>query len=109
MTHVEFDSALLATSSAATAQNDLPQIGVIIADLIAIIRTQTKDTGKDWSATTTIRETGIDSFDFVELVFEVEDKYGIDLKFNANTSEDLKTVSDVAELIHARLVARSHA
>ena len=78
----------------------------IVSDLLVIIRSQTKNAGTDWSAATTMQETGIDSFDFVELIYEVEDKYGIDLNFNANTADDIKTVADVATLIKARLAAK---
>jgi len=81
----------------------------IVSDLLALIRAQTKDAGKEWGPQTTMQETGIDSFDFVELVYEVEDKYGIDLNFNANTADDLKTVADVAALIHARITEKRSA
>jgi len=76
----------------------------IVSDLLALIRAQTGISDKEWGPETTMQETGIDSFDFVELVYEVEDKYGINLNFNANTADDLKTVGDVATLIHARIV-----
>lgn len=106
MADIECDPTPSANSPATATEGGAPQLDVIVADLIAIIRSQTKDTGTEWSAATTIQETGINSFDFVELVFEVEDKYGIDLNFNANTAESLKTVADVAQLIHKRVLAK---
>jgi acyl carrier protein len=101
MTNVEFNSS---PSSAAAAA--IPSIDTIVSDLLAMIRLQTKSDGKGWGPETTMHDTGIDSFDFVELVYELEGKYGIDLNFNANTAEDLKTVADVAALIQSRTAAK---
>ena len=107
MANVEFDPPLIATAHDATPESDAPpSIDKITADLIVIIRSHAKETATEWGAETTIQETGIDSFDFVELVFEVEDKYAIDLNFNANSAENLRTVSDVAQLIQSRLLAK---
>jgi len=101
MTAGEFNSN---PSSAAAAV--IPSVDAIVSDLLAMIRSQTKDDGKAWGPETTMHETGIDSFDFVELVYELEGKYGVDLNFNANTAEDLKTVADVAALIRSRMAAK---
>lgn len=109
MANVELDPLLIATQQHATPGSDVPAIETIIADLVVIIRSHATEGATEWGAATTIQETGIDSFDFVELVFEVEDKYGIDLNFNANTAENLKTVSDVAQLIHKRVLAKERA
>ncbi len=106
MADIECDPTPTANLHAVPTDAGALRLEAIVADLIAIIRSQTKDSGTAWSAATTIQETGIDSFDFVELVFEVEDKYGIDLNFNANTAESLKTVADVAQLIHKRVLAK---
>ncbi len=106
MANVEFVPSLVATApDAAPESNGPPTIEGIIADLIVIIRSHVDQTATEWGAATTIKETGIDSFDFVELVFEVEEKYGIDLNFNANSAENLTTISDVAELIRGRVLA----
>ena len=86
-----------------------PSIDAIISDLVTMIQDQTKDTSKELGPTTTIQESGIDSFDFIELVYELEGKYGIDLQFNANTAENLKTVADVATLIQSRIAAKQTA
>jgi len=107
MANVEFDPSQIAIAHDATPESNAPPpIEKIIADLIVIIRSHTNQTATEWDAATTIQETGIDSFDFVELVFEVEDKYAIDLNFNANSAENLRTVSDVAQLIQSRLLAK---
>lgn len=82
----------------------VPGIDEIVTDLLSIIRTHTKNLGEGWSASTVIEETGVDSFDFVELIFEIEDKYGVDINMNANTSTtDISTVADVASLVQAAI------
>ncbi len=106
MSNFECDSVLIADAPPAMMAGSIPSIDTIVTDLIAMIRSQTQYAGTAWTEATPIQETGIDSFDFVELVFEVEDKYGIDLNFNANNMEALQTVADVAKLILARLRAK---
>lgn len=82
----------------------LPEIHDIVSDLLEIIRAHTKNVGDGWNAATTIEETGVDSFDFVELIFEIEDRYGIDIDLNANTSAtDIATVADVATLVQSTM------
>lgn len=82
----------------------VPGIEDIVTDLLSIIRAHTKSVGEGWSAATTIEETGVDSFDFVELIFDIEDKYGVNIDLNANTSAaDITTVADVASLVQAAI------
>lgn len=76
-----------------------------IADHIA------KQTGKDRStilAETSLEEAGIDSFDFIELVFEVEEEFGIHIDHNQNdVAARLKTVGDIAGLIDELVAAKA--
>ncbi|MCL2713028.1 MAG: acyl carrier protein [Alphaproteobacteria bacterium] len=96
------------TASEISQSAPAPSTDAIISDLVTMIQAQTKDT-KELGPNTTIQESGIDSFDFIELVYELEGKYGIDLQFNANTAENLKTVADVAALIQSRIAAKQTA
>jgi acyl carrier protein len=93
-----------AAPAAQHALIDQAHAETIVADLLDIIRRHTKSTGPDWTAATTLEDVGIDSFDLVELIFEVEDKYGVSINFNANrTTDDFKTVGDVARVIQDTL------
>jgi acyl carrier protein len=75
----------------------------IVAKLIDLLRTSTKKPGEDWSAKTTLEEAGIDSFDVVEYIFEIEDAFGVEIDFNANKAEDrLETIGDFAQMIARR-------
>lgn len=88
-------------AQAATATYD--SIDDIVGKLIDMLRKTTKAAGETWSAKTTLIEAGIDSFDVVEYIFEIEDTFGIDINFNANKAEDrLETVGDFAQLIAKR-------
>lgn len=88
-------------AQAATATYD--GIDDIVGKLIDMLRKTTKSAGETWSAKTTLIEAGIDSFDVVEYIFEIEDAFGIDINFNANKADDrLETVGDFARMIAKR-------
>lgn len=75
-----------------------------IADYIA------KQTGRDQStitAQTSLEEAGVDSFDFIELVFQVEEEFDIHIDHNQNdVAARLKTVGDIAGLIDDLVAAK---
>jgi len=48
----------------------------------------------------------VSSLDMVEVMFALEDKFGIELPFNANTNaSEFKTVGDVITLVEKQLAA----
>jgi acyl carrier protein len=52
----------------------------------------------------------VSSLDMVEIIFELEDKFGIQLPFNANTNaDDFKTVGDVIALVEKQLAGKKKA
>ncbi len=52
---------------------------------------------------TTIADLGIDSFSVVEIVYEIEEKLGIEVPFNANENPfgDMKNVGDLIDAVKA--------
>jgi acyl carrier protein len=70
-----------------------------------------KQTGKDMSeitAATSLEDIGIDSFDFIELVFQIEEEFGIHVDHNQNeVASRLKSVGDIANLIDDLLAAKA--
>lgn len=50
---------------------------------------------------TPIADLGIDSFSIVEIIYEVEEKLGIEVPFNANENPlgDMKTVGDLIDAV----------
>ena len=50
---------------------------------------------------TAIADLGIDSFSIVEIIYEVEEKLGVDVPFNANENPfgDMSTVGDLIDAL----------
>jgi len=70
-------------------------------------RDKTEVAAIDWTADTAIAEAGIDSFDFVELIFQVEEHFDVGIDYNVNTAvNELRTVGDLASEID-KLVAKN--
>lgn len=51
---------------------------------------------------TPIADLGIDSFSIVEIIYEVEEKLGVEVPFNANENPfgDMKTVGDMIDALN---------
>ena len=106
----DIDQAMTTTATGAMPACIPAGSDPITHDLLDIIRKHTKSTGADWNAATTLEDVGIDSFDLVELIFEIEDKYDISVNFNANrTVDDFATVADVARVIQENLDKKGRA
>ena len=77
-----------------------PTYASVMGFLTTTLKSYTEIT--DITSETSIETAGIDSFDFVEILFKIEDEYGIDLDFNANFQfNEMKTVGDLARQIVA--------
>ena len=55
------------------------------------------------SRETPIVDLGIDSFSIVEIIYEVEEKLGVEVPFNANENPfgDMKTVGDLIDALES--------
>jgi acyl carrier protein len=96
--------ATVADAANSIAAAAVPTVPEIIDDLLVIMRQHTKSAGEGWNGATTIEQAGIDSFDFVELIFDLEDKYQININFNSNAADQsLATVEDVARFVQAQI------
>lgn len=71
----------------------------ISREVIAILATHLKQDPESWSRETVLADLGIDSFDFIEFVFLIEDKFGIVVQYNANDAD--KTFTDVGSVAAA--------
>lgn len=77
-------------------------------DVVEIIREATRSPEAEMMTSTPLEELGVDSLDFVEMLFMVEEKFGIDVPYNANDPSaefNFMTVGDVVDAVH-RLVQR---
>lgn len=54
-----------------------------------------------------LADLNVSSLDMVEVVFALEDKFGIELPFNANTNaQEFETVGDVIKLVEKQMAAK---
>ena len=61
--------------------------------------------GSDW-----LDELGIESLDVVEMIFELEDCFGVEIPVNANTAgKEFKTVGDIVLLVEKLVAAKDGA
>ena len=82
-----------------------------VADgVIEIIAKQAKVAPETLSRETVLGDLGIESFDTIEIVFALEEKFDIEVPFNANTddksSQAFRTVGDVVDGIQKIVDAR---
>ena len=78
------------------------------AEVIAIIARKLPDKGGRINLTDNLRELGLESIDALEMVFDLEEKFGIQIPYNANSSEqDFATVADVVTAIERLLSKKS--
>ena len=55
-----------------------------------------------------LTDLNVSSLDMVEVIFALEDKFGIQLPFNANTSaNEFETVGDVINMVKKQLTAQT--
>lgn len=82
-----------------------------VADgVIEIIAKQAKVAPETLSRETVLGDLGIESFDTIEIVFALEEKFDIEVPFNANTEDKANaafhTVGDVVDGIQKIVDAR---
>ena len=75
-----------------------------------IAENPSRDRGKlaeaAWGPETLLEDTGFNSYDFVEIIFKLEDHFGIEIDYNANNSiNDVKTIGELCDEI-AKLLAK---
>jgi acyl carrier protein len=69
-------------------------------DVIAIIAKKVPGDKKDVKVDDKLTELGLESIDALEMIFDLEEKFGIQIPYNANSAaEDFSTVGDVVKAI----------
>ena len=76
-----------------SAQMDAQMLEIIAEHAVGLTVAPTRETP--------IADLGIDSFSVVEIVYEVEEKLGVEVPFNANENPfgDMKTVGDLIDAV----------
>ncbi|MEZ5893700.1 MAG: acyl carrier protein [Parvularculaceae bacterium] len=72
------------------------------AALIDIIKGHAVGLTGDLTRETQIADLGIDSFSVVEIIYEIEEKLGVEVPFNANQNPfgDMATVGDLLDALN---------
>jgi acyl carrier protein len=80
----------------------------ITADVLALIQKKLPPEKPTLSLTDKLKDLGIDSLTTVELIFELEEKFNIQIPYNANDTEpEFETVGEVVEAIKGVIAKKS--
>jgi acyl carrier protein len=72
----------------------------VAADAVAIIAKRVPPDKRNLSMADRLEDLGIDSFSAVEMIYDLEEKFDVELPYNSNDSmPDLQTVGDLVEVI----------
>jgi acyl carrier protein/nodulation protein F len=83
---------------------------VVAEGVMEIIAATSKRDGATLQASDWLDELGIASLEAVEMIFELEDRFGIEIPVNANNAgEAFKTVADVVRLVEELVAAKDAA
>jgi len=73
-----------------------------------ILERRTQRDGADWTEETLFADTGLDSFDAIECVFELEEHYKVEIDFNANDpASKVQRVGDFVDMATRSIIAKS--
>lgn len=79
----------------------------VAADVIAIIAKKLPPSGRDLKMTDRLDDLGIDSLMAVEMIFDLEEKFDIQIPYNSNDAKlEFETVGEVVDAIR-NLVGQS--
>jgi acyl carrier protein len=74
----------------------------VTSDVIAIIAKKKRVDKPTVELTDRLEDLGLESLDAVEMIFDLEEKFDIEIPYNANTNNpraEFETVGDVVKLI----------
>ncbi|HXF86877.1 MAG TPA: acyl carrier protein [Xanthobacteraceae bacterium] len=72
----------------------------VTSDVLALIQKKLPPEKSALTMTDRLKDLGIDSLSVVELIFELEEKFNIQIPYNANDTEpEFETVGEVVEAI----------
>jgi acyl carrier protein len=76
----------------------------VAKDVVAIISARIRGTKRDIQLSDRLDALGIESLDVLEITFDLEQRFNIEIPFNANTKLEFETVGDMVAAIR-QLVA----
>jgi acyl carrier protein len=79
----------------------------VAADTIAIIAKRVPAEKRNLHLADRLEDLGIDSFSAVEMIFDLEEKFDIQISYNSNDPRpEFETVADVVDAIRTLVVGR---
>lgn len=82
----------------------------VAQNIIAILKKHMKEPRDDIALATPLQDLKIVSLDLALIVFDIEEKFGIEIPFNANEEmTDFQTVGSVVERVSALIAAKGQA
>jgi acyl carrier protein len=79
----------------------------VAAEIIQIIGSKASGSRGVVSLTDPLDELGLDSLAVVELTFAIEEKFDVEIPFNANFDIKAKTVGDLIQTVEALVAAKA--
>jgi acyl carrier protein len=77
-------------------------------DVIAIIAKRAPEPRKPIALTDSLEDVGLESIDALEMIFDLEEKFGIQIPYNANSAgQEFATVGDVVKAIEGLVGQKS--
>jgi acyl carrier protein len=73
-------------------------------DIVEMIKNRTNHTGGGLHLSESLDNVGLDSMEVISLIFDIEEKFNIQIPLNANMDIESKTVADLIQAVD-RLVA----
>ena len=75
-------------------------------DIIEMITARTSHTGGTIDLSASLDSLGLDSMEVVSLIFDIEEKFNIDIPVNANMDIESKTVADLIQAVDQLVAAK---
>lgn len=78
----------------------------IADDIVAMIAERTKWSGGALRLSESLDNLGLDSLQVVELIFDIEERFNINIPVNANSDIESKTVADLVQAVDKLIAAK---
>jgi acyl carrier protein len=76
-------------------------------DIVEMITARTSHTGGTLELSESLDNLGLDSMEVVSLIFDIEEKFDIQIPVNANMDIESKTLADLIQAVDQLVAAKS--
>lgn len=81
----------------------------VAQEIVQIVTEKLGTVGGSLNLSDPLDELGLNSIDVVNLIFDIEEKYDIQIPFNANFDIEAKTVADLVKAVEGLVAAKAGA